>query len=91
MMTGSFSFFDVVCSLFWIAFQGDLFFVYASLYPPEVARNVTEIIRVIQGLIYKEATGLGVPAYWQPRMTGILSIFNSLGKSNSYPNIIIHA
>lgn len=53
---------------------------YASLYPPEVGRNVSEIIRVIQGLIYEETTGLGVPAYWKPGMTGILKDFKFVGK-----------
>lgn len=53
---------------------------YASLYPPEVGRNVAEIIRVIQGLIYEEATGLGVPAYWEPGKTGILKDFKFVGK-----------
>lgn len=53
---------------------------YASLYPPEVGRDVAEIIRVIQGLIYEEATGLGVPAYWKPGMTGIIKDFKFTGK-----------
>lgn len=53
---------------------------YASLYPPEVGRNVAEIIRVIQGLMYEEATGQGVPAYWKPGMTGILRDFKFVGK-----------
>ena len=53
---------------------------YASLYPPEVGRNVAEIIRVIQGLMYEETTGLGVPAYWKPGMNGILRDFKFAGK-----------
>lgn len=53
---------------------------YTSLYPPEVGRNVAEIIRVIQGLMYEETTELGVPAYWQPGMTGILKDFKFVGK-----------
>lgn len=53
---------------------------YVSLYPPEVGRNVAEIIRVIQGLLYEEASGLGVPAYWQPGMQGILRDFKFTGK-----------
>lgn len=53
---------------------------YASLYPAEVGRNVSEIIRVIQGLLYEEATGQGVPAYWKPGMTGILRDFKYVGK-----------
>lgn len=53
---------------------------YVSLYPPEVGRNVAELIRILQGLMYEEATGLGVPAYWQPGMTGILRDFKFAGK-----------
>ncbi|KGK90953.1 peroxiredoxin [Desulfosporosinus sp. HMP52] len=53
---------------------------YVSLYPPEVGRNVAEVIRIIQGLIYEEMTGQGVPAYWKPGMTGILIDFKNVGK-----------
>lgn len=53
---------------------------YASLYPPEVGRDISEIVRVIQGLIYEEATGLGVPAYWKPGIAGILKDFKFTGK-----------
>ncbi|ODA39666.1 Alkyl hydroperoxide reductase protein C [Desulfosporosinus sp. BG] len=53
---------------------------YACLYPPEVGRNIAEIIRVIQGLLYEEASGLGVPAYWQPGMQGISKDFKFTGK-----------
>lgn len=53
---------------------------YVSLYPPEVGRNVAEIIRVIQGLLYEERTGQGVPAYWQPGMTGLIRDFKFVGK-----------
>lgn len=53
---------------------------YASLYPPEVGRNVDEIIRVIQGLFYQKTSGLGVPAYWQPGMPGIIRDFKFTGK-----------
>ena len=53
---------------------------YACLYPPEVGRNVAEIIRVIQGLLYEEASGLGVPAYWQPGIQGIPKDFKLAGK-----------
>ena len=42
--------------------------------------NVAEIIRVIQGLLYEKASGLGVPAYWQPGMQGILKDFKFVGK-----------
>lgn len=53
---------------------------YSCLYPPEVGRNVAEIIRVIQGLLYEEVSGLGVPAYWQPGMQGIPKDFKFAGK-----------
>lgn len=44
---------------------------YYSVYPREVARNVREIIRTLQGIQYGEATGEGVPAGWKPGMPGI--------------------
>ncbi|TEB07858.1 Selenocysteine-containing peroxiredoxin PrxU [Pelotomaculum schinkii] len=53
---------------------------YACLYPREVGRNVDEIIRVIQGLQFEEATGLGVPAGWQPGMPGIKRDFAMVGR-----------
>lgn len=53
---------------------------YVSLYPPEVGRNVEEIIRVIQGLQFEAATGLGVPAGWQPGMPGIKRDFSMVGR-----------
>lgn len=53
---------------------------YACLYPPEVGRNVDEIIRVVQGLQYEEATGLGVPAGWQPGLPGIKRDFAMVGR-----------
>lgn len=54
--------------------------VYVSLYPPEVGRNVEEIIRTIQGLQYSEATGLGIQAGWQPGMSGIKRDFSMAGR-----------
>lgn len=53
---------------------------YACLYPPEVGRNVDEIIRVIEGLQFEEATGLGVPAGWQPGLPGIKRDFRMAGR-----------
>lgn len=53
---------------------------YSCLYPPEVARNVAEIIRIIQGLQYEQATGLGVPAGWRPGRQGIQKDFTLVGK-----------
>ncbi|CAA7600236.1 peroxiredoxin [Acididesulfobacillus acetoxydans] len=53
---------------------------FSCLNPPEVGRNVPEIIRVIQGLQFEAATGLGVPADWQPGMPGIHRDFAYTGK-----------
>ena len=53
---------------------------YTCLYPPEVGRNVAEIIRVIQGLQYEAATGLGVQAGWIPGKQGIQRHFSLVGK-----------
>lgn len=53
---------------------------YSCLYPPEVGRNVGEIIRVIQGLQYEEATGFGVQAGWCPGQQGIIKDFSRVGK-----------
>lgn len=53
---------------------------YACLYPPEVGRNVDEIIRVIRGLQFEEATGLGVPAGRQPGTPGIKRDFAMAGR-----------
>ncbi len=63
---------------FIIAPKGEI--KYACLYPPEVGRNVDEIIRVIQGLQFEKATGLGVPAGWQPGMPGIKRDFSMVGR-----------
>lgn len=40
--------------------------------PPEVGRNVYEILRVIQGIQYSRRTGEGVPANWVPGQSGII-------------------
>lgn len=40
--------------------------------PPEVGRNVYEILRVIQGIQYSRRTGEGVPANWVPGKSGII-------------------
>jgi Peroxiredoxin len=53
---------------------------YTCLYPPEVGRNVGEIIRVIQGLQYEAVTGLGVQAGWRPGKQGIQKDFSLVGK-----------
>lgn len=53
---------------------------YVSLYPPEVGRNVDEIIRIIYGLQYEKATGLAIPAGWQPGMQGIKRDFSMVGR-----------
>jgi peroxiredoxin (alkyl hydroperoxide reductase subunit C) len=44
---------------------------YYSIYPREVARNVWEIVRTLEGLQYGDTTGEGVPADWEPGMPGI--------------------
>ena len=53
---------------------------YSCLYPPEVGRNVPEIIRVIQGLQYEQATGEGIPAGWRPGKPGIIRDFSCVGR-----------
>jgi peroxiredoxin (alkyl hydroperoxide reductase subunit C) len=53
---------------------------YSCLYPPEVGRNVAEVIRVIQGLQYEQVTGLGVQAGWRPGQQGIRKDFNLTGR-----------
>lgn len=53
---------------------------YVSLYPPEVARNINEILRIIQALQYESATGYGVQAGWLPGMQGIQRDFSMVGR-----------
>lgn len=53
---------------------------YVCLYPPEVGRDVGEIVRVVQGLQFEAATGLGVPAGWRPGLPGIQRDFSLIGK-----------
>lgn len=53
---------------------------YASLYPPEVGREIDEIIRIIQALQFEKSTGLAVPAEWHPGMPGIERDFNMVGR-----------
>lgn len=53
---------------------------YSCLYPPEVARNVPEIIRIIQALQYEKATGEGIPAGWRPGKNGIRKDFSLVGR-----------
>lgn len=53
---------------------------FACLYPPEVGRDVLEIIRILQGLQYEEATGLGIPAGWHPGMPAIQRDFSMTGR-----------
>lgn len=38
--------------------------------PSEVGRNIYEILRLLQGLLYHRATGEGVPANWIPGQIG---------------------
>jgi alkyl hydroperoxide reductase subunit AhpC len=53
---------------------------YYSVYPREVARNVSEILRTLAGIQYGEETGEGVPAGWRPGMPGIKRDFSKVGK-----------
>lgn len=48
--------------------------------PPEVGRNVYEILRVIQGIQYSRRTGEGVPANWVPDQSGIIRDPKYIGK-----------
>jgi len=48
--------------------------------PPEVGRNVYEILRVVQGIQYGRKTGEGVPANWVPGKPGIRRDTNMIGK-----------
>ena len=48
--------------------------------PPEVGRNVYEILRVIQGIQYGRRTGEGVPANWVPGQPGIIRDPNYIGR-----------
>ncbi len=40
--------------------------------PPEVGRNIYEIVRIIQGVQYGRRTGQGVPANWVPSDSGMM-------------------
>lgn len=53
---------------------------YYSVYPREVARNVPEIVRTLEGIQYGEATGEGVPAGWEPGMPGIRRDLSQAGR-----------
>jgi Peroxiredoxin len=53
---------------------------YSCLYPPEVGRNIAEVIRIVQGLQYEQATGLGVQAGWHPGKQGIRKDFSLVGR-----------
>ncbi len=53
---------------------------YYSVYPREVARNVWEVVRTLEGIQYGEATGEGVPAGWEPGMPGIKRDFSKVGQ-----------
>lgn len=41
------------------------------VYPREVGRSARELLRVVLGVQYARATGLGVPADWQPGGPGL--------------------
>ncbi len=48
--------------------------------PQPVARNVDEILRIIQGLQYSESTGLRVPPGWEPGDKGIITGWEYIGR-----------
>ena len=48
--------------------------------PPEVGRNVYEILRVIQGIQYGRKTREGVPANWVPGQSGIIRDLKYIGR-----------
>jgi NADH-dependent peroxiredoxin subunit C len=48
--------------------------------PPEVGRNIYEIMRLLQGIQYSRETGTGVPANWVPGNPGISKDSKLLGK-----------
>lgn len=48
--------------------------------PPNIGRNVYEIVRVIQGLQYNKKTGEVVPANWVPGQSGIARDLNYIGR-----------
>lgn len=50
------------------------------LNPTTVGRNINEILRIIEGLQYSTATGLGVPANWTPGEPGIKTGWEFVGK-----------
>lgn len=49
-------------------------------YPSPVGRSVDEIIRVLQALLFSEATGLGAPAGWEPGQPGIKRSWDMVGR-----------
>lgn len=48
--------------------------------PPNIGRNVYEIVRVIQGLQYNKKTGEVVPTNWVPGQSGIARDPNYIGR-----------
>lgn len=42
------------------------------VYPPDVGRNVYEILRMMEALIFNRQTGAGAPANWMPGQEGII-------------------
>lgn len=48
--------------------------------PPDVGRNVYEIVRVIQGLQHHKNTGEVVPANWVPGQSGITRDTKYIGR-----------
>lgn len=48
--------------------------------PPDVGRNIFEMVRIIQGLQYNRKTGEVVPANWVPGQSGITRDTKYIGR-----------
>lgn len=50
------------------------------VYPREVGRNLSEVVRLLQALQFHHRTELGVPANWIPGMPGIVRDIANAGR-----------
>lgn len=48
--------------------------------PPDVGRNIYEILRLISGIQHNQATGEVVPANWMPGQSGLKRDINWIGR-----------
>ncbi len=48
--------------------------------PPEMGRNIFEIVRILQGIQFARQTGTGIPANWLPNQSGIKKDPDLIGK-----------